>query len=220
MAEPQPPSFFRKVGLAAWAMFTLILVFCVLLLANELMKSGKSPLDLSKISEKENAVTAQGPSSSSQLTNIPIYVVSADGAALVHESRSIPFGEYTVDNCRAALDELKKASQNIGCTPVLPQIAEYNALFLLPSGELVIDFKLTWQNAVPKSASAESLMVYGVVNTLTQAVLKGASSDQVKTVRFLFEGEAPAPDSFPQHLDLSQPIAPDPQWIRKVETAQ
>lgn len=220
MAEPQKPSFFRKAGLAAWAMFTLILVFCVLLLASELMKSGKSPLDLSKIAEKGDSAIAQGPTSSSQLTNIPIYVVSADGAALVHESRNIPFGEYTVDNCRAALDELKKPSQNIGCTPVLPQIAEYNALFLLPTGELVVDFKLTWQNAVPKSASAESLMVFGVVNTLTQAALKGSSNDQVKYVRFLFEGKAPSTVQFPQHLDLSQPIAPDPQWIRKVETAQ
>ena len=200
-------------------MFTLILLFCVLLLANELMKSGKSPLDLSKIAEKENAVVAQGPTSTSQLTNIPIYVISADGAALVHEGRSIPFGEYTVDNCRAALDEMTKPSQNVGCTPVLPQIAEYNALFLMPGGELVIDFKLTWQNAVPKSASAESLMIYGVVNTLTQAALKGANSEQVKSVRFLFEGQAPT-DLFPVHLDLSRPITPDPQWIRKVEAAQ
>lgn len=218
MAEPQKHSFFRKAGLAAWAMFTLILVFCVLLLANELMKSGKSPLDLSTIAQKEDSVLVQGPTSSSQLTNIPIYVVSADGAALVREGRSIPFGEYTVDNCRAALDELKKPSQNIGCSPVLPQIAEYNALFLLPSGELVIDFKLTWQNAVPKSASAESLMIYGVVNTLTQPDMKGANSEQVKSVRFLFEGQAPT-DLFPVHLDLSSPITPDPQWIRKVETA-
>jgi hypothetical protein len=194
-------------------------LFSVLLLANELMKSGKSPLDLSEISEKENAAVAQGPSSSSQLTNIPVYVVSADGAALVQESRNIPFGEYTVDNCRAALDELRKPSQNIGCTPVLPPIAEYNALFLMQGGELVIDFKLTWQNAVPKSASAEAIMVYGVVNTLTQPALKGTGSEQVKSVRFLFEGRAPA-EHFPVHLDLSRPITPDPQWIRKVESAQ
>lgn len=219
MAEPQQPSFFRKVGLAAWAMFTLILVFCVLLLANELMKSGKSPLDLSTISEKEDSVVAQGPSPSSQLTNIPIYVVSADGAALVHESRNIPFGEYTVDNCRAALDELTKPSQNIGCTSVLPQIAEYNVLFLMQGGELVIDFKSTWKNAVPKSASGESMMIYGVVNTLTQAALKGANSEQVKSVRFLFEGQTPD-DQFPAHINLTNPITPDPQWIRKVETAQ
>ncbi|MCC6796877.1 MAG: GerMN domain-containing protein [Candidatus Hydrogenedentes bacterium] len=218
MSAPQQ-SFFRKAGLAAWAMFTLILVFCVLLLANELMKSGKSPLDLSQVSEKESAVDVQGPTSASQLTNIPIYVVSADGAALVQESRNIPFGEYTVDNCRAALDEMKKPAQNIGSTAVLPPIAEYNALFLMQGGELVIDFKLTWQNAVPKSASGEAMMVYGVVNTLTQRELKGAKNEQVRSVRFLFEGRAPE-NLFPVHLDLSNPITPDPQWIRKVETAQ
>ncbi len=219
MGQPPKPSFFRKAGLAVWAMFTLILLFCVLLLANELMKSGKNPLDLSGV-ERASSVTTQGPASSSQLAGVGIYIIGADGALLVPERRSVPLGGLTVDNCRAALDELIKPAQDGSMISVLPQSAKYNALYLMPGGELVIDFDSNGLQAdVPKSAGAEALMVYGVVNTLTQDALKGAKSEEVKTVRFLFDG-APARESFPSHIDLSRPIAPDSQWIRKAEAAQ
>jgi hypothetical protein len=214
--DPTPkPSFFRKAALAAWAMFTLILLFCVLLLANELMKSGKNPLDLSNI-EEAASVTPQGPATSSQLRSTSIFVISADGSMLVRELRNIPFGEFTVDNCRAALDELKKPAQGDASYPVLPESAVYNALYLMPGGELVIDFASSLQKGVPKSAGAEALMVYGVVNTLTQGALKGESGDGVKSVRFLIDGATPR-ESFLAHIDLSGPIAPDAQWNQKLE---
>ena len=215
MGQTPNPSFFRKAGLAAWAMFTLILLFCVLLLANELMKSGKNPLDISEI-EKAASVETQGPATSSKLQLTSIFVVSADGSKLVPEQRSIPFGEFSVDNCRAALDELKKPTQGGSTFSVLPQSAEYNALYLLPGGELVIDFASSLQVGVAKSAGAECLMVYGVVNTLTQDSLNGARGEDVRSVRFLIDGAAPR-DTFPAHLDLSRPIAPDAQWIQKIE---
>ncbi|MBM3290546.1 MAG: GerMN domain-containing protein [Candidatus Hydrogenedentes bacterium] len=219
MAQPPKPSFFRKAGLAAWAMFTLILVFCVLLLANELMKSGKSPLDISKI-ERRAAVTEQGPETSSQLREAPVYVIGANGAALVPETRRIPLGDVAVDNCRAALDALKQPAADPANISVLPPSTEYNALYLMPGGELVIDFSSRGLQAdLKKSAGAEALMVYGVVNTLTQDSFKGAKGDKAQSVRFLIDGAAPR-ESFPAHLDLSRPIAPDPQWILKPGAAQ
>lgn len=218
MGQPQKPTFFRKAGLAVWAMFTLILVFCVLLLANELMKSGKNPLDLKAI-EEEESVSAKGPATVSQLEDVSIFVVSADGAMLVPERRSIPLGEFTVENCRAALEELKKPTRGGSTLPVLPASAECNAMYLTTGGELVIDFTRSFQQDIPRSASAEALLVYGVVNTLRQDSLKGAKSDSVKTVRFLVDGAVPG-ETFPAHLDLSRPIAPDAQWILKTEAAR
>jgi hypothetical protein len=196
----------------------LILLFCVLLLANELMKSGKSPFELSS-TEKEPTAATQAPVSTSQLRESAIYVISADGATLVPERRSIPFGDFTVDNCRAALEELKKPTQGGTTFPALPPSAEVNAVYLLPGGELVIDFASSLQRELPKSASAEALMVYGVVNTLTQDALKGAKTEKAMSVRFLIDGAVPR-ESFPAHLDLSKAISPDPQWILKTEAAQ
>lgn len=218
MGGSDKPSFFRKAVLAAWAMLTLILAFCVLLLANELMKSGKNPLDLADITEKTSAVPVQGPTSSAQLRDATVFVISADGAMLVPERRSIPLGDFTVDNCRAALDELKKPPQGANNLSVLPQACEYNALYLMPGGELVIDFASSIQIGVPKSVEAEALMVYGVVNTLTQDSLKGPKSEKVMSIRFLIDGAAPR-ESFPAHLDLSRPVSPNPQWILKPQAA-
>ncbi|NUM56201.1 MAG: GerMN domain-containing protein [Candidatus Hydrogenedentes bacterium] len=218
MGQPQRPTFFRKAGLAAWALFTLILLFCVLLLANELLKSGKNPLDLSAI-EEEQGGDEPGPVAVSQLGNAYIYAVSGDGAMLVPELRSIPLGEFTVENCRAALDELKKPTQGGTNLPVLPVSAECNAMYLLSGGELVVDFSTSLQLGVPRSAGAEAILVYGVVNTLTQQSLKGGKSDAVKTVRFLIDGAVPR-ETFPAHLDLSRPVAPDAQWNTKTEAAQ
>lgn len=215
MGQAPKLSFLRKAVLAAWAMFTLILLFCVLLLANELMKSGKSPLNPAEIEQKED-VAAQVAGASSELGSANIYVISADGAALVPERRSIPLGGAVAENCKAALDELKKPTQGGSSIPVLPPSAEVNALYLLPTGELVIDFRQGLRADMKRSAEAEALMVYGVVDTMTQEALKGPKGETVKTVRFLIDGEAPR-ELFPEHLDLSRPIARDAQWILKTE---
>ncbi len=217
MSEPQKSNL-RSVGMAAWAMFTLVLFFCVLLLANELMKSGKNPFELGENVDGAGVAVSSSAPSSSQLRDVPVYVVSADGRMLQPDRRSIPFGEFTVENCRAALDELKKPSSSGGTLPVLPATAEYNALYLTDDGQLVIDFTASIQ-ATTKSTSAESLMVYGIVNTLTQDILRGAKGGPVKSVRFLISGAMPG-EAFPAHIDLSQPITPDAEWILKAEAAQ
>jgi len=218
MGQP-PPSFLRKIGLAAWAMFTLILLFCVLLLANELMKSGKNPLDLSAI-ERSPAAVAQGPGTASQLREVMLYAVGANGSALLPERRNIPLGDAAVDNCRAALDALKQPTADAANLPVLPPSAEYNGFYLLPGGELVVDFSARgFQADLKKSAGAETLLVYGIVNSLTQDSLKGAKGEKANTVRFLIDGAVPR-EAFPAHLDLSKPIAPDAQWNLKTEAAR
>ena len=88
------------------------------------------------------------------------------------------------------------------------------SLYLLEGGELVMDFsiQLELEARKRKSASLEALMVYGIANTLTQPDVKGADEPAVSTVRFLIEGSAPR-ESFPAHVDLSGPVAPDTGWL-------
>jgi hypothetical protein len=64
----------------------------------------------------------------------------------------------------------------------------------------------------PKSASAESLMVYGIANTLAQESVRGDGDGGVRTVRFLLEG-APFDHAFPEHIDLTDAVGPAPEWI-------
>jgi hypothetical protein len=47
---------------------------------------------------------------------------------------------------------------------------------------------------------------------LTQRALVGPHGGPVRTVRFLIEG-APPGEAYRWHLDLNEPIAPDPRWI-------
>ena len=94
-----------------------------------------------------------------------------------------------------------------------PASAKVRAVYLLPDGELVVDFSYELAQDHQKSTSAEALLVYGVANTLTQAAVKGEREQAVRTVRFLVEGSTPH-EWFECHLDLSEAVAPNPRWIQ------
>ena len=63
-------------------------------------------------------------------------------------------------------------------------------IYLLEDGELVVDFsgEIVSEHLRFSSAAMECLMIYGVVNTLTQDALRGPEDLPVRRVRFLFEG--------------------------------
>ncbi len=212
----------RRIFLAAWAMATCILAFCVMLLVYELFEQRNAPPVLPK---RDTAATP----SAVQLDNlaatkeVTLYFASADGTRLAPEPARIEFGALTVENCRHALEALARGPQS-GLTPILPPALKpeslLRGLYLLDNGELVLDLSMDLEREFRriKSASLESLMVYGIVNTLTQASLRGAAEGQTPAqavpskVRFLVEGSPPR-ESFPGHLDMAAAIAPDPGWI-------
>jgi len=144
---------------------------------------------------------------------IVLYFAGADGASLVPEKRRIDIVPSAVENCRAALRELIAGPSRLHF-PVLPGTAKVRALYLLDDGELVIDFsgEIQPDTAALRSATLEALMVYAIVNTVTQPELRGEHAKGARRVRFLVEGSPPR-ETFPAHLDLSAPIAPDPRWI-------
>lgn len=192
-------------------MATLVLFFCVILLANEMIKRGYNPVETATIQRPAGGgrpVDAL-PTESRQ---VPVFFASPTGL-LQAELRPIAFSDYTVDNCREALDALIKGPPQEGLHEVLAKDTKFNALYLLNDGELVIDF--SQQNrllAAAASVSAEALTVYGIVNTLTQDALKGRDGVTVKSVRFLVGGDAP-PENVSMHIDLSKPILPDDRWV-------
>ena len=204
--------FFQRALLIAWGMFTLVLVFCIVFLVAQMISQGKSPLDVAIL--EEGGILPDDTAdvdNSARSVDITLYFAASDGRLLVPEMRRIEFDDSLVENCHRVLNALIDGPRDI-LHPIMSRSTRIRGVFLLKDGELVVDFSRELELEHPRSASAELLFVYGVVDSLTQNVLVDASGASVKKVRFVFEGSPPT-ESFPAHFDLTDPIWPDPQWI-------
>lgn len=200
----------RTALMALWGMATLVLFFSVILLAYEMIRRGQNPLELSFDSPTSTA--AQKDDTQPKTTReILLYFANAQGTALAPERRRIEWGDHTAENARKALEALIEGPRDI-LVPVLSPASEIRGAYLLDGGELILDFSRDLEAGQIKSAAAELLMVQGIVASLTQPALRGQGAAAVKKVRFLFEGSPPQ-DTFPAHIDLSQPVSPQRSWI-------
>jgi hypothetical protein len=212
MSTSSTQIFLRQALMAVWGIVTLVLIFCVLLLVNEMMKAGKEPLKIPEASGTAsiNKQTPTGPVGLGSREALA-YFGDPNGSLLLPEPVRIERSETTVENCRQLLDALIRGPRDI-LVPVIPTSTKIRALYLLPGGELVVDFSRELEVDSRKSASAEAMMVYSVVGTLSQPAAKGVKDEPVTRVRFLIEGSAPQ-ERFPAHLDLSAPVSPNPEWF-------
>lgn len=210
MNAPERQLFFTRILLVVWAMFTLTLLCSVALLGYEITRLGGSPFEV-PAGPAEPPAPSQPPESAGATVEIKLYFTAADGRLLVPERRRMALSDFTVENCREALDALVRGPRDL-LTPILPESVKLRALYMIEGGELVIDFSRELVLDHKKSASAEALMVYGIVNTLTQRTLAGRRDGAAQKVRFLVEG-APPGEAFPSHIDLREPVSPDPRWI-------
>lgn len=199
-------------------MFTLVLLFALVMLIDEMVTRGENPFGMA--SEEQTSPTRSTPveDEPSETKEVTLYFADEEGRALVGESRRVALTDYTTDNCRLLFDELREGPRGSG-QPVLPPSAQLRSVYLLKNGDLVVDFTRDLELGAMESASAEGLMVYSIVNTLTQGVVKGVKENAVRRVLFLLEG-APPSETFPSHLDLAHPIAADPYWIASTREAE
>ncbi len=223
MPEPVRIGLGTRALLSAWAFLTLILFFTVILLAGELISRGQNPLEVAFTAEPPPPPVAPNESSS-RAKEIQLRFADAEGGLLAVEKRSVELSDHLVDNCKVALVELLKGPGQ-GLSPVFATVADpsagLRAVYLVEGGELIVDLAHEVLPAAKSaSASSEALLIYSVVNTLSQPELKGPSEDvTIARVRFLVDGSPPT-DAFPIHLDLSRPVAPDVQWNAGSETQQ
>jgi hypothetical protein len=210
MARSKVSQIFVQLLLTLWAAATLILVlFCAFLLY-ELFERGANPLPPADAGLARPVAAVEEEQAAPQ--GVVLYFADLEGRALVGEVRELDLTPHTQENCRLAVEALVEGPREAH-TPVLPPSTEVRSVFLL-DGELLIDFsaELRTDPTRPKSLAADSLMVYGVVNTMTQAALQGEDGAEVRRVRFLFEG-LPLTSAFPEHFDLTLPVAPDETWL-------
>jgi len=127
--------------------------------------------------------------------------------------------EDTIENCRIAIKAMIQGPRGV-LARVLPENTQVRALYMLESGELVVDFSHELRGLKSErkaSTSSEGLMAFSVANTLTQPALAGSGDAIVESVRFLMEGSPLPQGPFPGHIDLSEPIRPDARWNKLPE---
>jgi hypothetical protein len=212
--ELPKPSMFRRVFFALWGMATLILFVTVSLLVVEMSQRGQDPLAIVSETEPPPKPQLRTTDEAADYANIVLYFAAANGHNLTAERRSVRITTSTAENCKRALQELMTGPRE-ELTAIVPPDTDVLAAFLLDDGELVINFTRDLRVKALSSASAEAMMIYGIVNTVCQPDLVGDDGKRVIAVRFLVEGEGQT-DQFPAHFDLSEPIAPDPQWNASV----
>lgn len=204
----------QKLALSIWAMGTLVLLFVVVLLVREIAANGRDPIGAFELTEEEQAQRAPTSRTTSVGTReVLLYFSAPDGRSLVTEKRVLAFSNSTVENCKTVLTALIEGPQT-GTSPILPKTVKVKSLFLLEGGEMVINFsrELQSEHARFSSATLESLMVQGIVQTVAQSAVQEGEAPRINRVRFLIE-DAPPSEAFPAHIDLAEPVAPDVQWL-------
>jgi len=203
----------KRIFYAAWGLATVLLVFVVALLVFVLLRQEHAPV----LPEQETspAVPAAPPpedfSNQAETREIDLYFADNEGLRLAAEKAPIEFTEFTTENCRRAAEALIAGPQgDLGA--IISPDTRVRGVYLMPDGELVVDFTLDLAMQVKKTASAslESLMIYGIVNTLAQDALKGVREPAVEKVRLLMEGSTR--EAFPVHVDVTEPFEPDLRW--------
>lgn len=208
--------FFQRAFLFIWAMITLVLVFVLFLLMSEMAQQGRTVLDTSPaetVRQDSQAATAAGASTAPRPSQVALYFTSPSGDGLVAEERELLLGESTVQNCRMLLDALIKGPRDHA--PVMPTETQVRGVYLINGTELVIDFTSDLLFGLPRSTSAEALMAYAVVNTVTQNAAAGPEDAPVRSVRFLVDGAPPQESigQFEGHLNFSVPFSRHADWL-------
>lgn len=135
-----------------------------------------------------------------------LYYVADDGASLVAITSDVPFGGTPAEQARHIITA-QLAPAPSGAVSAIPAGVTLRGLFLTPRGDAYVDLSREIITAHPGGSLNESLTVYTLVNALTQNVR------EITGVQILVEGRQV--DTLAGHIDLRQPLAGQPRWVRK-----
>lgn len=127
--------------------------------------------------------------------DVELYFMTADGASLEAEKRTIP---KTEGIARKTLEELISGPDNKTLSSPLPAGTELLDINIKPEGLCIVD--LSSEATLVKNENQEQMMVYAIANTVGQF-------PTVKEVTFMINGEKTT--QLGGYLDLSNPIEPD-----------
>lgn len=126
-----------------------------------------------------------------------------DDTLLHREVRLLPeLPEATTSRIRTVLEELLAGSQ-AGMAPAFPWAATVESVFVDGAGNAYVDLSAPPADAL-RGTSEEVMLVYAVINTVV------ANCKGIERVQLLVGGREVATLG---NLDLSQPLAPQPQLV-------
>jgi spore germination protein GerM len=136
---------------------------------------------------------------------VTLYFADPRWTRLVPEARQVPAAGGTVGAMGALVSALADGSRE-GHAPVLPQTARLLGAYLGNDGLAVLDFSPDLAQFSPGGASGEVLSVFAVVNSVAGNV------PGVERVLILIDGQER--ETLAGHVKISEPIAPDSQWLQ------
>jgi hypothetical protein len=199
----------RSAFYALWGVLTLVLLFTATFLFLRLSQTESGYETTSKPSQGETGL--RDDSAKTERPLVRLYFAHPTQLRLVAEDRPFSLTAETRENCRAAIRAMTEGP-SAGASPVLPPATRVRAIYLLDSGELIVDFTRDIDAPALHSAGAEWLVAQALAHTLTQPGIQGAADRPVTSVRLLYEG-SPAEEGFPGHISLPGPIRPDPRLV-------
>lgn len=202
----RPKDVARTAFYSMWGVLTLVLLFAVTFLFFRLAQRERDLEAVAPLIESRGFTPRAGDGE--DLPRVRLFFAHPSELRLVGEDRALALTESTRENCRAAVQALVDGPATASA-PTLPPVAQVRAVYLMDSGELILDFSRAIDVPEMRSAGAEWLMVQSIAHTLTQPSLQGATDRAVTSIRILYEGSPTDQGSFPGHILLSQPVRPD-----------
>ncbi len=163
-------------------------------------KNLSEPTQKKTLTTSSKEVTPTGEEKTEEGVKITLYFADKEARGLIKEVRTVPTTQAVA---KTALIELIKGPQESDAVSLIPPGTKLISINI-KDGTAFVDFSREFETNYPAGSSGENLLIYSIVNTLTEF-------PSIKGVRLLVEGRTPQVPS--SNYDLSQTFERDESLI-------
>lgn len=199
VAAPPPPKPGRR---------SLVLTLggaALLLAAGILFVSIKLPKWLAETGGSRPAASGSAATGDARKIQATLFYVSADGTELVGSAHDALYGSTPAEQARRIV-EAQVQTPPAGRHSAIPPGTTVRTVYMDETGIVYVDLGGSIATGIGGSLD-EALAVYAIVNAVT------SNLPHVTAVQLLVDGKEV--DTLAGHMDLRDPLAKAPEWIRK-----
>jgi len=167
-------------------------------------EAANAPTAVSTGSSSQKAASSSAAAKTSGSQTITLYFPDDNGMQLLGEQRKISW-QQGGDKYLAAVQALLKGPQQKGAIAIFPRKAKVQSV-TVKNGVAQVSFNRALKDDFVGGSTGEEMLVGSLVNTLT-------GFKEVQKVQLLIEGQAV--ESLDGHMDLSTPLGPMRDLVRK-----